>query len=244
MRQAVVVRDAPRNGADPLAIQALQPIGITHALRSAEIDAGVAELHASAAWGDSGALGHRDGTAVHCHFEQMNHGCSRSSPAVVWIDHRQAAAGGKPQAAIAGARAATAGGISGCALRASQPIRYAVIYRLHFLDLAVDQIPNVLLSDTADSSRSAQPQGPAAIILDVRDIVAQQAVASGYVIELAIAQRVQSASERADPQRAVRTLYQRTDLVARQAIRHRVEPELSLGAMSMVQPPQAVPVGA
>ena len=81
VRQAVVIGHAPRHRADPLAIQSFQPVGITHPLRSAEIDPRVSELHAAVARRELGAFGHRDRASVHRHLEQMNHGRRQRQPA-------------------------------------------------------------------------------------------------------------------------------------------------------------------
>ena len=56
----------------------------------------------------------------------------------------------------------------------------------------------------------------------MRNVVAQQAIARGDVEKLAVAQRVQPAAERADPQRAVRAFHQRANLIARKTVGDRV----------------------
>ena len=67
-----------------------------------------------------------------------------------------------------------------------------------------------------------------AVVFDVRNVVAQQAIARRDVEELAVAQRVQPAAESADPQRAVRAFHQRSNLIARKAIGDGEEAELSV----------------
>ena len=97
--------------------------------------------------------------------------------------------------------------------------------------LRTRQIPRVVLSHS----------DPLAIILDVRNVVAQQAVASGDVEELAVAQRIQPAAESADPQRAVGAFHQRANLIARKTVGDGVEQLLS---SPVIEPPQALAVGA
>ena len=86
VRQAVVVGDAPRNRAHPLAIQSLQPIRVAHALGSAEVDARVSELHAATAGCELRVLCDGDGMSVHADLEQMNHGRRHSGPGIARSD--------------------------------------------------------------------------------------------------------------------------------------------------------------
>jgi hypothetical protein len=90
-------------------------------------------------------------------LQQMNHRGRDASRTIVGIEHGQAAAGGKPQAAVAAPGSTAARRIPGSALRAAKAVRHAVAHGLDFSDLAADKIPNVLFTDAADSARGAEP---------------------------------------------------------------------------------------
>src|SRR5580698_9819124 len=129
----------------------------------------------------------------------MNHRGRDTRRPVLGIEHGQAPAGGKPKASIAASGSTAAGGIPGRTLRAAQPIRHAVVHGPDLSDFAAEKIPNLLFVDAADPARRAEPQPPLAVILNVRNVIAQQAVANRDVEELAVPQRIQPAAERANP---------------------------------------------
>ena len=187
MRQAVVIGHPPRHRTDPLAVQPFQTIGIPHAFGSAQINTGVPELQPAVTRRQSGLLAYRNRASIHDHFEQMNHGRRRRNSPVVRIEYGQSEAGGKPQASVVGSGATSAGGISRSALCAAQAVRHAVVHWLDCSDLSALQIPDILFPHAANTPRGAQPQRAVAIVLNVRNVVAQQTVARRDVEKLPVA---------------------------------------------------------
>src|SRR5271169_6083795 len=110
---------------------------------------------------------------------------------LVRIQDSQSAAGWEPQASVAGLGSATAGRVPGRALGATQAFGHAIIHRLDGMNLAHPKIVQLLFSHAADSARRAEPQRSVPIILDMRDIVAEQPVLSCDVEESSIAQTIQ-----------------------------------------------------
>src|SRR5581483_9754544 len=121
-------------------------------------------------------------------------------------DDGQPAAGGKPQLAVGRAFAASAGGNAGRALSAAQPVLHAVVRGGETANFMRVELFQLALRNAADAARRRQPERAAAVVFDMSDIVAEQPVARGVSIKSAAAECVQAATERADPECAVRIL--------------------------------------
>src|SRR5271165_2809454 len=86
------------------------------------------------------------------------------------------------------------------------------------MNLAGREILEFPLRDTTDTASRSQPERSRTVVVDVPDVVAQQAVFGGVATEHAVTERVQTATESADPQGVIPVLQKRSDFVARQAI--------------------------
>src|SRR5581483_75102 len=84
-------------------------------------------------------------------------------------------------------------------------------------------IAQLLLRNTANSARGAQPQG-IAVLSHIRHIVTEQTILGGEVSELAVAECIEPAAESRNPQGAVRVLPHGSDLVARKPLSLSVQP--------------------
>src|ERR1039458_4739170 len=110
------------------------------------------------------------------------------------IDDRQPAAGGEPEAAIRSAVAATAGGIAGGTLRAAEAVAGAIVDGIEGFYFAGGEIRQLAFRDTADAAGGAEPEG-FAIVGDIGDVVAEQAILLGEPLKVAFAKRAETAAK-------------------------------------------------
>src|ERR1017187_2443858 len=129
------------------------------------------------------------------------------------IEDRQPAAGGEPEAAVRVAVAATAGGIAGGTLRAAQAVAGAIVDGIEGFSFAGREIRQLAFRDAADAAGSAEPEG-FAIVGDIGDVVAEQAVVLREPLKAAFAKRAQTTAKSADPQCSFRVLIEFADVIA------------------------------
>src|ERR1039458_4436541 len=129
------------------------------------------------------------------------------------IEDGQPAAGGEPEAAVLVAVAATAGGIAWGTLRAAQAVVGAIVDGIEGFSLAGGEIRQLVFRDAADAAGGAEPEG-FAIVGDIGDVVAEQAVLLREPLKTAFAKRAQATAERADPQCSVGVLIEFADVIA------------------------------
>src|ERR1035438_10570340 len=155
---------------------------------------------------------------IHHDVQKVDHRRGYVRRLLVGIQHRQSPALWKPQAPIRCASPSAAGGITGRTLCAAQPVGNAVVHRADGMNFAGREIVQLLLPHAADSTRSAEPERAAAIIFDMRNVVAQQPVFGCEMEESSIPQSVQASAKSADPKCPVRVLMKSPNLIVRKSI--------------------------
>src|SRR5690348_6144118 len=94
---------------------------------------------------------------------------------------------------------------------------------MHGSSLPRRQVLELLLPHPANTARCAEPQRPLSVIVHVRNVVAQQALSGAGMEEAIVAKTIESTVERPNPQRALGTFDQRTNLITGKPIRSGVK---------------------
>ncbi len=129
MLETVVVDGTAATGLDPIGVQPFELVGVAHALRRAQMDSGVADLEASVARFENPVVTDVDRPAIDGHLDHVDQRRKRGRLAGVGVEHRQATAGGKPEASIGGAASYPPDRVARRTLGAAQAIFDAVVDR-------------------------------------------------------------------------------------------------------------------
>src|ERR1039458_7545600 len=135
------------------------------------------------------------------------------------IENRQPAAGGEPETAIRGALPAAACGIAGVTLGAAEAVAHPIVDGIEGFPFAGGEVRQLALGDAAYAARGAEPEG-FAIVGDIGDVIAEQAVLLREPLKAAFAKRAQATSQRTDPQCSVGVLIEFADVIGRESGGH------------------------